>query len=64
VDIAPTMLSEAQRLHARFGNVEFRLIAGVPDPEDKHFDLIWSVLVLQHLGPWCRTMHAERQRRT
>ena len=43
MDIAPTMLSEAQRLHARLGNVEFRLIAGVADLEDKQFDLIWSV---------------------
>jgi SAM-dependent methyltransferase len=51
VDVSAPMVATARRLNAAFPNCEF-VVNGHPDlrmfPDD-HFDLIYSVLVLQHL---------------
>lgn len=50
VDVSPTMVSEATRLHANVENMAFHCIGEVADLSGETFDLIWSVLVLQHMG--------------
>lgn len=51
VDISPSMLERARELHADIDNCEFRLNEGddLGWIEDRSFDLILSLLVLQHM---------------
>lgn len=51
VDVSAPMIAAARKLNAAFSNCEF-VLNGDPDLRmfpDGHFDLIYSVLVLQHL---------------
>jgi SAM-dependent methyltransferase len=51
VDVAPTMVARAQELHRDIANVEFREAATPAELTDAgRFDLVWCILVLQHLG--------------
>ena len=51
VDISPTMLDKARELHADIDNCEFRLNESddLSWIEDRSFDLVLSLLVLQHM---------------
>ncbi|HXW77845.1 MAG TPA: class I SAM-dependent methyltransferase, partial [Acidimicrobiales bacterium] len=50
VDISAAMVRQAKELHKDLGNVEFAHIRRVSDLSGRPpFDLIWCVLVLQHL---------------
>jgi SAM-dependent methyltransferase len=50
VDLSPTMVAQAGLLHEQLSNVEFRQVRDPRDLCAERYDLVWSVLVLQHLG--------------
>ena len=53
VDIAPSMIEIARRLHAGVTNVEFRVNSSsrLESLESDSFDLVYTLLVLQHMAP-------------
>ena len=53
LDIAPSMIEVARRLHAGVGNVEFRVNASnrLESIESDSTDLVYTLLVLQHMAP-------------
>jgi SAM-dependent methyltransferase len=53
VDIAPSMIDAARRLHAGHGGVEFRVNAStrLESIESGSMDLVYTLLVLQHIPP-------------
>ena len=53
LDIAPSMIEIARRLHAGVANVEFRVNASnrLESIESDSIDLVYTLLVLQHMAP-------------
>ena len=53
LDIAPSMIDIARRLHAARPNVEFRVNASnrLESIESESIDLVYTLLVLQHMAP-------------
>ena len=53
LDIAPSMIEIARRLHAATPNVEFRVNASnrLESIESDSIDLVYTLLVLQHMAP-------------
>ena len=53
LDIAPSMIDVARRLHAGVRNVEFRVNASnrLESLESGSIDLVYTLLVLQHMAP-------------
>ena len=53
VDIAPSMIDIARRLHARVTNAEFRVNSSsrLESIESGSIDLVYTLLVLQHMAP-------------
>jgi SAM-dependent methyltransferase len=53
LDIAPSMIDVARRLHAGVRNVEFRVNASnrLESVESDSVDLVYTLLVLQHIAP-------------
>jgi len=53
LDIAPSMIDAARRLHAGIRNVEFRVNASnrLESVESDSVDLVYTLLVLQHMAP-------------
>ncbi|HTW06709.1 MAG TPA: class I SAM-dependent methyltransferase [Acidimicrobiales bacterium] len=50
LDVSTSMVLRARRLHGQRKNVEFRCIRSIPELRGlSRFDLVWSILVLQHL---------------
>jgi SAM-dependent methyltransferase len=48
LDISPTMIEQARRINAGLRNVSF-VVASLDEVERSSYDLVWSLLVLQHL---------------
>jgi SAM-dependent methyltransferase len=50
VDVSETMVAEARKTHQSLVNVRFLRVSHPREVGPAPFDLVWSILVLQHLG--------------